>query len=965
MTVVTSQTVAEPAAFAYKAFVSYSHAADADLAPVLQSALQQFAKPWYRLRAMRIFRDKTGLSANPALWNSIETALAQSEFFLLLASPAAAASVWVRKEVEWWMQHRSPDRMLILLTEGDLQWAPDGAGFEAGTSSLPPGLSTYWREEPLWLDLRSIKRERNYSLRASPFRAAVLDVAATLRGAPKDELDGEDVRQHRRVRVISGFATVALAILAIVAALQARRATISARLANEARVLAETRRNEAEEARRLEAVARANAERERNLAESRRLVAQADLLKSTQPAAVELNALLTLEAARLAPPFEAGDPLRDAFRRLPLRTVQHGGPVNSVSFSSDGALLATGSWDRTARVTEIRTGKVLLEVPQAAMLRGVRFHANGRHVLLAAGPLVEMWDLATKTRVWSVSHSAVVDEFDLSRDGRRLAMAIDDGSVVVRETATGAETARSPRSLNKARHVVFSPDGELVAAGGETRNAVLFRASSGELVAALPHDGNVANALAFSLDGKQVALASESGTLHLFNAIDGAPIAQMRHDGSVQSVAFHPNGMWVATGSHDGSARMFVAGPSPQQTNRIEHGDYVDRITIGPNGRYWATDSSNKKLVRVFSLAPRAAALPLSSGLGGDVVQFPHPDFVFDIAFSPDGRYVATACQDKTARVFALGTADLAGDIVLGSRLFDLAFSPDAQSLAVATADGPARVFDVRGGAERWRFPAERGQRVAIGPDGRSIAVGNGSETIVSDIGGTVARPIAAHKYAVNDLAISGDGRWIADAGQDGLVTLFDRQTGKVALRLNHDGAAYAVAVSPDGRWLVVQSTSGVLVYDARNGKQAAKLNATAPLAFSPDGALLVAAPQMYRVADWSAVLNVGRGSNAAFSGDNRFLALADSLVVRLFDAIERRQIGQLTHWENVRGVMFTPDSRVLRTASGESALRIQDTPINTEDLVRAVCARLTRGFSDAEWRLYFGSEARRRACPP
>ena len=74
----------------YKAFISYSHAADGKLAPALQSALQGFAKPWYQRRAIRIFRDATNLAANPGLWSEIVTALGQSEYFLLLASPEAA-----------------------------------------------------------------------------------------------------------------------------------------------------------------------------------------------------------------------------------------------------------------------------------------------------------------------------------------------------------------------------------------------------------------------------------------------------------------------------------------------------------------------------------------------------------------------------------------------------------------------------------------------------------------------------------------------------------------------------------------------------------------------------------------------------------------------------------------------------------------------------------------------------------
>ena len=96
----------------YKAFVSYSHAADGKLAPTLQTALHRFAKPWYRLRAMHVFRDKTSLAMTSELWPSIEAALEQSEHFLLLASPPAAQSEWVQKEVTWWLEARAPKSLL-------------------------------------------------------------------------------------------------------------------------------------------------------------------------------------------------------------------------------------------------------------------------------------------------------------------------------------------------------------------------------------------------------------------------------------------------------------------------------------------------------------------------------------------------------------------------------------------------------------------------------------------------------------------------------------------------------------------------------------------------------------------------------------------------------------------------------------------------------------------------------------
>src|SRR5262245_24549718 len=97
----------EDAMAGYDAFISYSHAEDKPIAAALQSVIQTLGKPWYRRRALRIFRDDASLSATPHLWPSIEQALAQSRFLILLASPEAASSQWVAKEVSWWLDNKS------------------------------------------------------------------------------------------------------------------------------------------------------------------------------------------------------------------------------------------------------------------------------------------------------------------------------------------------------------------------------------------------------------------------------------------------------------------------------------------------------------------------------------------------------------------------------------------------------------------------------------------------------------------------------------------------------------------------------------------------------------------------------------------------------------------------------------------------------------------------------------------
>ena len=127
----------------YKAFISYSHAVDSQLAPRLQSALQRFAKPFYRLRHIRVFRDETHLSLTPELWTTLQKAIRESEYFIFLASPQAAQSVWVSQEIEEWLElvnARIQSRQLesLVLTN-------DGDGLLAASSLSNDKVIKFWR----------------------------------------------------------------------------------------------------------------------------------------------------------------------------------------------------------------------------------------------------------------------------------------------------------------------------------------------------------------------------------------------------------------------------------------------------------------------------------------------------------------------------------------------------------------------------------------------------------------------------------------------------------------------------------------------------------------------------------------------------------------------------------------------------------------------------------------------------
>jgi hypothetical protein len=222
----------------YDAFISYSHAADGNLAPAIQAGLERFTKSWWRRRALRVFRDETGLGVNPHLWRSIETALGESSWFVLLASPDAAGSPWVNKELEHWLASKSAERVLPVVTDGTIRWDDAAQDFSADSTAIPPGLRSRFREEPLYLDLRWARSEDELDLRHPRFKSALARLAAPLHGVTPASLEVKDVRRQRRVARV---ATAALAVLAVAAiatsvfavnsAAGARRSEIRARSA--------------------------------------------------------------------------------------------------------------------------------------------------------------------------------------------------------------------------------------------------------------------------------------------------------------------------------------------------------------------------------------------------------------------------------------------------------------------------------------------------------------------------------------------------------------------------------------------------------------------------------------------------------------------------------------------------------------------------------------------------------------
>jgi WD40 repeat protein len=586
------------------------------------------------------------------------------------------------------------------------------------------------------------------------------------------------------------------------------------------------------------------------------------------------------------------------------RTVlPHPDWVESVQFSRDGALLATGGGnadDPTIRIWSSLDGTELKRLTgHKDRITAIRFHPH-KHWLFSASSdgTVKVWDIGSGKEVRELHKSRPeVLGLELTADGGRLAVGFGRGLTIYSTDTGKAEPPHPVVSSTSVLAMSFRDGGTCLAAGvfGNNGHGIRIWDTSTKKYLAPPflHKQNITRA-GFSPDAKLLATASQDKSLRIWDVMTGSLVCSWQSQSArsnATSVAFSPDGKRVAISSEHDPVQVWDLprrpgdDPTPLFTYR-GHSAPVRSVTFKPDGKTLATAGWDRT-ARTWDLASHRHPSILMS----------HAGSVTSLAASPKGPLIASAGHDGVIKLWHAGTGRLLSELPgHEAGVACLAFRPDGERLASGGADGLARVWNTATGTCENILRGHRGTvaAVAFSPNGTQIGTG-GVDKIVriwDAATGLMRGSFEGHTEAITSLTYAGGEGRLASGSRDKTLRVWDLSLRRMASEpFRHSGPVHSV-VYRGGDGSLITSSAGSLYFPGEIRVWDSRMGVSRAFAKTYD----FVSPE-----------------NLTLSPDGKRLGVAcTDRSVKLFDIQTGGEMLSLSHPNFVHGVAFSADGHLL-----------------------------------------------------
>jgi WD40 repeat protein/tRNA A-37 threonylcarbamoyl transferase component Bud32 len=546
-------------------------------------------------------------------------------------------------------------------------------------------------------------------------------------------------------------------------------------------------------------------------------------------------------------------------------------------------------------------------------------------------------------------HQGAVSAVAFGPDERLLASGGVDTTVRLWDTFTGKQVHVLEGHTGRVNGIAFSPDGKRLVSGSADKMVMMWDTATGRKLLSLSGHEAPVKAITFSPDGRQIYSGSVDKVVRVWDAENGQAkaIELAGHNKIARGMAFDPSGDRIAWSTTPvGLNRLTPIAVCDRSTGDAFYSIQMKDVSTGPvfslDGKFLACGTTELKPRLLTWDADNAQARLTLTG---------HGLAITSVAFSPDGKQLASASEDQTIKVWDVGTGKEAATLHEEQTALCLAFSLDSLRLASGSEDGTVKLWTPPGRGVRSLSPKGPTLHVAFSPDGRRL-VGSGRDTIVWDVktGNVFQRPKGLGSSS--RVEWSPDGRYLAskqvwdgqtDAKADGFSFLPGNMSG------------YGTAFSRDGKLIAGCDRGHIKLWDRAEERllwstkalgSSSSMAAATCVALSADGRFLAAGWGLLTTSSQTGALRVWDVANGqevfqfegirygvwkvAFSPDGKRLAAAigppGSIgkpfptpgTVKLWDTAGWGERATLRgHSACVWGLAFSPDSQRLASASG------------------------------------------------
>jgi WD40 repeat protein len=548
------------------------------------------------------------------------------------------------------------------------------------------------------------------------------------------------------------------------------------------------------------------------------------------------------------------------------------------------------------------------------------------------------WDLTTGAPKWQASEPRGVRSVAVSPDGSLVASGNFAGEIRLREAATGKVLRAFRQDRGSVERVGFSSDGKRLATSSNTTHLIrIWDAATGEVLQTLGGHTEVPYWVEFSPDDALLLSAGRDGGVRVWNLEKGSVQQTFPHGGEVSSAIFLPGGKQVASVAHDGLVRLWnlETGKLDKMLTPPGTRSTACAVAVSRDGKQLASGNYNR--IHLWNLDSGQ----LDATLDG------HVGLVHGLAFDKRGERLISSSWDNTVRVWDLSSRQAAQTLRLpatGSEsagpIAALGYCPTRSMLAAAVgAEVELRATDGRL-LNRLQGHEEPVLALAFSPAGQWLATAGGDHKLrLWNLDTLQAEVLLHHTDAVRAVAWSADGARLASGGSDQTVRVFDTKTWKILATLEgHSAPVLAVALLADGRAVSAGEDAILRVWDVPGKKQIAALGghtgAIRAIALAPDGASFATAGDDKSIKLWDAASLQPRASVnghqqpvlcLAFSPQGKTLASGAAGGGLHYLDPARGSVRKTTsaHSGRVTGIAFLPGAEGLLSAGEDATIRL------------------------------------------